>query len=88
MDEIEIFLRLAFMGVGLLLTGLTLASWIRTREAKLMLATAGFGMLAAQGVLLVSGIVSEDMEAMNTTLTLVALGFLAVLFIYLSALKR
>jgi hypothetical protein len=88
MEEIEIFLRLAFAGIGLIMTALTIASWNRTREPKLMLATAGFAVLAAEGILLSLGIFSDGVEAMNTTLTLVGLNFLALVLIYLSVLKR
>jgi len=88
MEEIEMFLRLAFTGLGLIMTGLTLASWLKARETKLLLATAGFGILAAEGVLLVAGIFSEDWEALNTVAMLVGLNFLALVCIYLSVLKR
>jgi hypothetical protein len=88
MDEIEIFFRLAFAGLGLILTALTLASWFRTREPKVLLAGVGFGMLALEGVLLAAGIFSEDVEALNSILTMVVLNFLAMMFLYLSILKR
>ncbi|MBA3046507.1 MAG: hypothetical protein KKH41_08220 [Candidatus Thermoplasmatota archaeon] len=88
MEETEIFLRLAFMGLGLILTALTAASWYRARESKLLLATAGFGILFAEGALLAIGIFSENIEALNTTATLVGLNFLALVFLYLSVLKR
>jgi len=88
MDEIDIFLRLAFMGMSLIMTGLTLASWYRARETKLLLATAGFGVLAAEGVLLTAGIFSGELETMNSVAMLVGLNFLALVFIYLSVLKR
>ena len=88
MEETEIFLRLAFLGLGLLLTGLTVAAWYRTKETKLLLASAGFGVLAAQGMFLCAGIFSEDAEALNSIMLLVALNFLALVFLYLSVLKR
>ena len=88
MEELEIFLRLAFTGLGLILTALTLASWLRTREPKVMLAAAGFGALAAEGILLSAGILSADAESLNGTLTFVGLNFLAMVFLYLSVLKR
>lgn len=88
MDEIEIFFRLAFAGLGLILTTLTIASWFRTREPKVMLAGVGFGMLALEGVLLTAGIFSEDIDGLNSILTIVGLNFLAMVFLYLSILKR
>jgi len=88
MDEMEIFLRLAFTGLGLILTVLTLASWFRTKEPKVLLAGVGFGMLATEGVLLTAGIFSVDFEAFTSILTMVGLNFLAMMFLYLSILKR
>ena len=88
MEETEIFLRFGFLGLGLVLTGLTIASWHRTRETKLLLAASGFGTLAALGALLCAGVFSEDLEALNTTMMLIGLNFLALVFLYLSILKR
>jgi len=88
MEEIEIFLRLAFMGMAMILTALTLASWQRTREPKLLLAAAGFGALAAEGLMLALGVFSDSVEALNTTVMLVGLNFLALVLLYLSVLKR
>ena len=88
MEEIEIFLRLAFMGVAVILTALTVASWHRTGEKKILLAAAGFGAFAAEGAMLAAGIFSEDLEALNTTMALVCLSFLGLLLLYMSILKR
>jgi hypothetical protein len=88
MDEIEIFLRLAFAGLGLILTVLTFASWARNREPKVLLAGLGFGTLAAEGLMLSAGAFSAKIEEMNTTLALVGLSFVAMVFLYTSILKR
>lgn len=88
MEEIEIFLRLTFMGLACILTALTLASWNRAREPKLLLATAAFGIFAAEGILLAVGIFNEAIEALNTIMALAAMNFLALVFLYLSVLKR
>lgn len=88
MDEVEIFLRLGFMGLALILMALTFASWHRAREGKLLLAAAGFGIMAAEGILLALGTVSADIEAKNTIVMMVGLNFLALVFLYLSILKR
>ena len=88
MEEVEIFLRLAFAGIGLILTVLTLAAGLRTKEPKVMLAAAGFGALAAEGLMLTFGIFSEDIEAFNSILVIVGLNFLAMMFLYFSVLKR
>ena len=88
MEEIEIFLRLAFMGLGCILTALTLASWHRAREPKLLLAAAAFGIFAAEGLFLAIGIFNEDIESLNTMIMLAGMNFLALVFLYLSVLKR
>lgn len=88
MDEVEIFLRLGFMGLALILMALTFASWHRARESKLLLAATGFGIMAAEGILLSLGTVSADIEAINSIMMMVGLNFLALVFLYLSILKR
>jgi len=88
MDELEVFLRLAFAGLGLILTCLTAASWARTREPKIMLAALGFGVLAAEGLLLVFEVFLEDEGSLIGFPLLVGLNFLAMVFLYLSVLKR
>jgi hypothetical protein len=88
MAEMEIFLRLGLMGMATILLALTLASWYRAREAKLILASAGFGLFMAEGLLLVLGIFYTNIETLNTTMMLVGLNFLAMTFLYLSIIKR
>jgi hypothetical protein len=53
-----------------------------------LLAAAAFGIFAAEGVLLALGIFIEDIEALNTMIMLAGLNFLALVFLYLSVLKR
>lgn len=88
MDEIEVFLRLALMGLALILVGLTVASWYKTRELKLLLAAAGFGIFALEGVLLALGIFMTSAEEFVSLAVLVGLNLLTLVFIYLSFLKR
>jgi hypothetical protein len=88
MDEIEVFLRLALMGLALILLGLTAASWYKTRELKLLLAAAGFGIFALEGVLLALGIFMDSAEKFVSLAVLVGLNLLTLVFIYLSFLKR
>jgi hypothetical protein len=88
MDEIEVFLRLALMGLALILVGLTVASWYKTRELKLLLAAAGFGIFALEGVLLALGIFMTSAEEFVSLAVLVGLNLLTLIFIYLSFLKR
>jgi len=86
MDEAEVFLRLAFAGLGLILTVLTFAAWARTRQTKVLLAAIGFCVLAVEGILLAAEVFSGD--ALIGIASLVGLNFLAMVFIYASVLKR
>lgn len=88
MDEMEIFLRLAFAGIGLILTALTAASWARAREPKVLIAALGFGTLAAEGLVLSAGVFSDSAEGLVGIPLLVGMNFLAMLLLYISILKR
>jgi hypothetical protein len=88
MDEIEAFLRLALMGLALILSGMTAASWLKTREAKLLLATIGFGIFALEGILLGLGVFMTSAEEFMSLAAVVGLNLLTLVFIYLSFLKR
>ncbi len=88
MNEIEVFLRLAFFGLGAILFALTLGSALRTREMKISFAAIGFGIFAFEGLLLAAGIFSNAAEQMITIGLLVGLNFAAMVFLYLSVIKR
>jgi hypothetical protein len=88
MDEAEIFFRLAFLGLALILFALTLASWHRTKESKILLAALSLGAFAVEGIMLALGIFSEGVEEMNTLMLLVGINLLALIFLYMSVLKR
>ena len=88
MSELEIFLRIAFFGLGLLLSVLSLVSFFRVKEKKIALATVGFALFAFLGLVLVGGIFSSDFENMVSIGFLVGVNFVALIFFYLSIIKR
>ena len=88
MNEFEVFLRLAFAGLALIMLGLSLVSLWNTREMKMGLASAGFGIFAAEGIMLAMGIFVESIESAVTPGYLVGLNFLALVLLYLSIVKR
>ena len=88
MNELEVFLRLAFLGLGAILFVLTLGSMIKTREMKISFAAIGFGIFAFEGLLLTAGIFSASAEELITIGSLVGLNFVAMVFLYLSIIKR
>jgi hypothetical protein len=88
MDEIEIFLRIAFFGLSIILLVLTVASFIKVKELKIALASVGFGIFVFEGAILVGGIFLSELENMATTAFLVGVNFIALVFLYLSIVKR
>ncbi len=88
MSELDIFLRMAFLGLGLILLILTLASSIKVREIKIAFAAIGFTIFVLEGIILVGGIFSKSFESMVTISFLVGANFIALVFFYLSIIKR
>lgn len=88
MGELEIFLRIAFLGFGLLLFILTFASFIRVKEMKMAFATAGFAVFLIEGIILVAGVFLKGFEEIVTMNFLVGANFIALVFFYLSIIKR
>ena len=88
MSELEIFLRMAFLGLGVLLLILILASLIKVKETKIALAAIGFAIFVLEGFVLVGGIFFESIEAVVTISFLVGANLIALIFFYLSIIKR
>jgi len=88
MSELEIFLRIAFLGLGLILLILTIASLIKLKETKIAFAAVGFSIFVVEGIILVGGIFSNGLESIVTTKFLVGASFIALVFFYLSIIKR
>lgn len=88
MSELEVFLRLAFLGLAFLMFTLSLMSLAKTREIKIVLATIGFGIFVIEGVVLAGGIFYSGLEDMVSTSLLVGVNLVALIFLYLSIIKR
>jgi hypothetical protein len=88
MNELEIFLRIAFFGLGIIILVLTVISFIKVKELKIALASVGFGIFMAEGAVLVGGIFLETLENLVTPAFLVGANFIALVFFYLSIIKR
>jgi hypothetical protein len=88
MNDLELFLRLSFTGLALILTSISVASYAKIRHGKLALATLGFGLFTLEGTLLSLGAFLPTIEAFISTELLIAVSFIALIFFYLSILKR
>ncbi len=88
MNDLEIFLRLSFAGLSIILTGISLASYAKVWEGKLALASLGFCLFAVEGSLLALGVFLPAVEALNSMMLLVGVVLVALIFFYLSILKR
>lgn len=85
---LDLFFRIALLGLTLLLAGLTLAAYARLRSAKLLLIGLGFLAFAARAGLLVLGIVdAATYRAFNVPTELLAFDFVAVVLLYAGTTK-
>ena len=88
MSELEVFLRLAFFGLAIILFMLSLLSFMRTKETKIALATVGFGLFAFEGLILAGSIFCDRCGDLVSISFLVGVNFLALIFLYFSIIKR
>ena len=88
MNELEIFIRFSFLGLSAIISIISLASLIKTKELKIGYASLGFFLFTLEGILVSGGIFSSTIEHLNTTGVLVGMTFFALIFFYLSILKR
>ena len=88
MNEIDIFLRLAFLGLTSLIFVLSSSAALKTKEMKLIFAATGFGIFMIEGIILAGGIFNDTMESLVTVSFLVCANFVALVFFYLSIIKR
>ncbi len=88
MDEIEVFFRLAFLGLTSLMFVLSMSAALKTREIKLTFAAIGFGIFVIEGIVLAGGIFFHGLESMATVGFLVGANFVALIFFYMSVIKR
>ncbi|MCK5024026.1 MAG: hypothetical protein KAR56_00235 [Thermoplasmata archaeon] len=88
MNEIDIFLRLAFLGLTALMFVLSMSAALKTKEMKLIFAAIGFGIFMIEGIILAGGIFNDGLESLVTVSFLVGANFVALVFFYLSIIKR
>ena len=88
MNDLDIFLRFSFAGLAIILTIISFASYRKIRHGKLGLATIGFGLFATEGILLSLGTLSSIVEMQVSIELLVGIALVALIFFYLSILKR
>jgi hypothetical protein len=88
LNELEIFFRLSFLWLAILLFLLSLISFLRTREIKIAFAVIGFAIFATEGVVLTSSIFFKVFENIMSIGFLVGANFVALIFFYLSIIKR
>jgi hypothetical protein len=88
MNELEIFLRIAFLGLGVILLILTIVSFSKVKELKIAFAACGFALFVVEGIFLVGGISSQSIEDIVTMEFLILANFVALVFFYLSIIKR
>ena len=88
MNELEIFLRFSFLGLSSILTLISCLSLVKIKEMKVAFAFTGFLLFTLEGVLVALGVFSSEIESIVTPATLIGIGFLALIFFYLSLLKR
>jgi hypothetical protein len=88
MNEIEIFLRLSFLGLSALISIISFISLIKTKEMKIAFASIGFLLFTLEGILVSIGVFSSTVEHFITTEVLVGTTFISLIFFYLSILKR
>lgn len=85
---VELFLRVALLGLSLILAALTLAAYARVRSVKLLLIGGGFLVFAAKAGVLVLGIVdSEIYRAYIMSPELLAFDFAAIGLLYAGTTK-
>ncbi|MCX6664151.1 MAG: hypothetical protein NTZ75_07880 [Euryarchaeota archaeon] len=88
MNELEIFLRLSFLGLSTLISIISFISFIKTKEMKIAFASIGFLLFTLEGIIVSIGVFSPAVEQFVTTEVLVGITFISLIFFYLSILKR
>lgn len=88
MNDLETFLRFSFAGLSIVLAGVSFASFTKIRQGKLALASVGFSLFAVEGTLLTLGTFLSMVEAIISMELLIGMSLVALIFFYLSILKR
>lgn len=88
MNELEMFIRFSFLGLSTLISIISLLSLKKTKEMKIAFASAGFLIFTVESIIASIGVFSPVAETMMTTAILIGFTFIALIFFYLSILKR
>ena len=88
MNEIEIFIRFSFLGLSLLVSIISLISFVKTKEIKIAFASIAFLLFTIIGSIVSIGVFSPDVEHLITTEVLLGTIFISLIFFYLSIVKR
>ena len=88
MNELEIFLRLSLAGLAIVITVISVFSFLKVRDGKIALASLGFCLFAVEGTMLSFGIFFPAVEAYISVELLTGIAFLSLIFLYLSIVKR
>lgn len=88
MNELEIFVRLSLAGLSLVITIISFLSFLRVRDGKIALASLGFCLFAIEGIILSLGVFYSSIESYVSVELTAGIAFIALIFLYLSILKR
>jgi len=88
MNELELFLRFSFFGLSLIVLLISLLSLKKMKDIKIAFAVLGFLFFAIEGSIILLGIFFPSIEILVTTELLIGAPLIALVFLYLSILKR
>ncbi len=88
MNELELFIRFSFLGLSVVVSMISLLSFVKTKELKIAFATIGFLLFTLEGIIVSIGVFLPAVEHFITTEVLVGTTFISLIFFYLSIVKR
>lgn len=88
MNELELFIRFSFLGLSVVVSMISLLSFVKTKELKIAFATIGFLLFTLEGIIVSIGVFLSAVEDLVTTEVLVGTTFISLIFFYLSIVKR
>jgi hypothetical protein len=88
MNELELFIRFSFLGLSVVVSMISLLSFVKTKELKIAFATIGFLLFTLEGIIVSIGVFLSAVEDLVTTEVLVGTTFISLIFFYISIVKR
>jgi hypothetical protein len=89
MNGIEVFLKIAIMGLGFLLFIIMIMAYSRVKNTKLLFATVAFFLFFIKGLLLTLGLVSVYFfKTFPTTIEISLIDFLILILLYFGIAKK